>query len=127
MVYRYLILGQPIVKKNTQRSAWINGKPVRYNTANYKAWERYATIQLRRQPYPPEPISTPILLVCKFFMQSKRVVDLSALYEGIQDLLVKEGILLDDHARILVGHDGSRVFYDKNNPRIEVEIVPESA
>lgn len=125
MGFKYTILGQPIVKKNTQRSAWINGKPVRYNTVNYKNWERSATFQLRRQAYPPEPITTPILLVCKFFMQTKRVVDLSALYEGIQDLLVKEGILADDHARIVIGHDGSRVLYDKTNPRIEVEIVPE--
>ena len=41
------------------------------------------------------------------------------------DALVKAEVLADDSAlkpAIVVSTDGSRVYYDKDNPRIEVEI-----
>lgn len=122
--YSYVIPGQPRVKKNGQKVAVRKGKPVKYNTQAYKDWHATAAKYLMGQPRPAEPISTPLLLVCKFFMQTKGRVDLSALYEGIQDLLVEMHILADDWMHVVVGHDGSRVYYDKNNPRIEVELVP---
>ena len=83
--------------------------------------------ELALQKKPAEPIDYPVILVlvCKFFMQTRRVVDLSALYEGIQDTLVKAEILKDDNFNIIVGHDGSRVLLDRDNPRIEVAIIPE--
>lgn len=31
---------------------------------------------------------------------------------------------LDDNSQIIVSHDGSRVLYDKDNPRTEVTISP---
>ena len=39
------------------------------------------------------------------------------------DVLVKAGTLKDDSCSIVVSTDGSRVFYDKENPRTEVEIT----
>ena len=36
--------------------------------------------------------------------------------------MVTAGILLDDKSDIVIGHDGSRVYYDKKNPRTEVKI-----
>jgi hypothetical protein len=33
------------------------------------------------------------------------------------------GIIEDDNSQIVAGHDGSRVRYDKNNPRTEIEIT----
>lgn len=78
------------------------------------------------QGRPAKPIDEPIILLCKFFMQTKRRVDLSNLYEGIQDVLVEMGVLADDDHTIVIGHDGSRVYYDKNNPRIEVIISTKS-
>lgn len=41
------------------------------------------------------------------------------------DILVDAGILADDNARIVTGHDGSRVLYDKGNPRVEIVINTE--
>lgn len=32
-------------------------------------------------------------------------------------MLVRAGVLKDDHSGIIVSHDGSRVLYDKDNPR----------
>jgi len=68
-------------------------------------------------------IDTPVILLCNFFMQTKRRVDLSALYEGIQDVLVEKGYLADDHSGIVIGHDGSRAYLDRDNPRMEITII----
>lgn len=34
------------------------------------------------------------------------------------------GVIKDDNSRIVAGHDGSRVLYDKENPRVEITITP---
>ena len=50
-------------------------------------------------------------------------VDLSALYEGIQDVLVELNVLTDDNYLIVASHDGSGVSIDRENPRMEIEIT----
>jgi Holliday junction resolvase RusA-like endonuclease len=120
----YTVSGNPIVKKNTQKVVWRNGRSIVVYSPQYRGWLNNAMDELALQKRPAEPIDYPVLLVCKFFMQTLRVVDLSALYEGIQDTLVKMEILKDDNFNIIIGHDGSRVLLDRNNPRTEVAIVP---
>ena len=44
------------------------------------------------------------------------------LLEAIDDVLVKYGVIEDDNFNIVQSHDGSRVLYDKGNPRTEVYI-----
>lgn len=39
------------------------------------------------------------------------------------DLLVAYGIIEDDNSKIVASMDGSRVSYDKDNPRTEAEIT----
>ena len=121
----YTVTGNPIVKKNTQKVVWRRGRSIVVYSAQYRSWWNNAMDELAVQKKPAEPIDYPVILVCKFFMQTRRVVDLSALYEGIQDTLVKAEILKDDNFNIIVGHDGSRVLLDRDNPRIEVAIIPE--
>lgn len=55
-------------------------------------------------------------------MPTKRRVDLTNLLEAIDDVLVKYEVLKDDNSEIITSHDGSRVLYDKDNPRTEVVI-----
>ncbi len=43
--------------------------------------------------------------------------------EAIDDVMVKYRLIEDDNYTIIASHDGSRVLYDKNNPRTEVEII----
>ena len=59
-------------------------------------------------------------------MKTKRRVDLTNLLEAVDDMLVKAGVLADDNRDIVAGHDGSRVYYDKDNPRIEIDITSET-
>ena len=42
----------------------------------------------------------------------------------MDDILVAAGILQDDNSSIVMGHDGMRVYYDKENPRTEITITP---
>ena len=101
----------------------MRGRPVKYNTPRYREWETVAKLVIMATGKPPQPIDTPVILLCNFFMQTRRKVDLSNLYEGIQDVLVATGVLADDNHTIVVGHDGSRVHYDRENPRTEVSII----
>lgn len=57
-----------------------------------------------------------------YYMATRRKVDLANLIEATCDILVTAGVLADDNSRIVAAHDGSRVDYDKQNPRVEIWI-----
>ena len=86
----------------------------------YKQYEKDAGWFLKK---PASPISEPINIKCVFYRDSRRRVDLTNLLEAIDDILVKYKIIADDNFEIIRGHDGSRVFVDKDNPRVEIEIT----
>ena len=67
-------------------------------------------------------IDYPVNVKALFYMKTRRRVDLTNLLEALDDVLVKGGMLTDDNYKIIEGHDGSRVLYDKDHPRIEVFI-----
>jgi len=124
---KFVIGGQPSVKKNNQRVSFRGKYPVKYNTPSYTRWQADARPQIQIQALKFRdqlPITTPINLQCLFFMGTARRVDLSALYEGIQDELVKMGVLEDDNYNIVSSHDGSGVRIDRQNPRMEITITP---
>ena len=60
---------------------------------------------------------------CVYYMPTRRRVDLTNLLEATDDLLVRAGVLADDNSQIIAAHDGSRVRLDRENPRVEIEIV----
>lgn len=55
-----------------------------------------------------------------YFKDHQSEPDLSALYEGIQDVLEKEGIIKND--RLIFGHDGSTKIFNEE-PRIEIALT----
>jgi Holliday junction resolvase RusA-like endonuclease len=71
-------------------------------------------------------IDYPVNVKCLFYMPTHRKCDLTNLLEAIDDILVEAGLLADDNYKIIESHDGSRVYYDKDNPRTVVEITPAS-
>lgn len=112
----------PVTKKNSQRIV-INrrtGRPLIMPSAAYKDYEREAALFIPRGV----TIKTPVNVECLFFMPTRRKCDLTNLLEAIDDILVKTGLLSDDNYTIIASHDGSRVFYDKDNPRTEIIIAP---
>lgn len=67
-------------------------------------------------------IDSPVNVQAVFYMDSRRRVDLPNLQNALLDALVNAGLLADDNSNIVVSMDGSRVLYDKKNPRTEVTI-----
>lgn len=130
-IFHIVIYGNPFIKKNSQRTIWHKylKRIIVVYSANFSRWKKDSMMQLGmgsrgkwRKSFEgrPEGIDYPIIMKCHFHVVDARKRDLSALYEGIQDVLVESKILKDDNFNIITGHDGSRVFIDKENPRIEL-------
>lgn len=111
----------PITKKNSQRIIHIKGRPCIIPSKQYKDYEK--DIENGNYLYwEDEEIGYPVEVKCHYYMPTRRRVDLVNLLEATDDLLVHFHILEDDNSKIVVSHDGSRVFYDKENPRTEIYI-----
>ena len=109
----------PRTKKNSLRIINVKGKPIIIPSELYKKYEREC------RPFIPKiypPINYPINMKCIYYMPTRRKVDLNNLLEASTDMLVFYKVLEDDNSKIVVSHDGSRVFYDKENPRAEIYI-----
>lgn len=119
-VIEFTIPIAPISKKNSQRIL-INrttGSPFIMPSQKYKEYERNAMYFIPRH----EKINHAVNVRCLFYMPTRRKCDLTNLLEAIDDVMVKAVLLADDNYTIIAGHDGSRVLYDKDNPRTEVTI-----
>lgn len=126
----YTIKGDPRTKKNSQRIMYKGNKcpkchkgaiPFIMPSEAFKEYEQAALWQL--VPKPRQPIDQRVNVKCVFYMKTRRDVDLNNLLESICDILVVASVLADDKSRIVAGHDGSRVLYDKYNPRAEITIT----
>lgn len=121
----FVITGNPITKKNSQQIFRTKtGRPFISPSKAYKKYEKDALKQIedRYGGFHHPLITTPVNIQCVFYMQTKRSVDLPNLLESVDDILVKSGVIEDDASRIVAAHDGSRVKYDKENPRVEITI-----
>lgn len=86
----------------------------------YKKYEKECAEYL---PKLDKPIEEPIRLECAFYMPTRRPCDLTNLLQAICDVLVKHKVIADDNYKVVEAVDGSRVFYDKENPRTEITIT----
>lgn len=112
----------PISKKNSQQ-IMVNsatGRPFIMPSKQYKEYERNSLWFI---PNLTKPIDYAVNVKCLFYMPTRRKCDLTNLLEAIDDIMVKSGLLADDNFTIIESHDGSRVLYDKENPRTEVYIT----
>lgn len=113
----------PVSKKNSQRLV-VNratGRPMILPSAKYEQYEKDAAWFI-----PCKRIDKPVNVKCLFYMPTRRLCDLTNLLEAVDDVMVRCGLLVDDNYSIIVSHDGSRVLYDKENPRTEV-VIEEAA
>lgn len=159
---RLVLPGDVPVKKNTVGELWYRvdrrsgnkiplAKPIKYYQPVYKKWigEHVVRVEEWKKQHPE--ISFPLKgsFVCSFVMFRKRrgTVDLSNLYEAIQDLLnghgggflnkfkVRQGrktkvpydhtryqVLEDDDCKTIACHGASTVIYVPKNPRLEIFI-----
>lgn len=121
IIYEATIPLNPKTKKNSQRIV-INRKtnrPMVMQNEAYKEYEKNCGWFLKM---PDKPIDTPVNIRCVFYRENNIRCDLTNLLEAIDDILMKYGVIADDNFKILVSHDGSRVYVDKDNPRTEITI-----
>ena len=115
MIQKYIISLPPITKKNSQQIL-TNHRTGR----QYKKYEQAAMWYLTTKP--KAPLSGRYRVATVFYMPTRRKVDLTNLLEACHDTLVAAKILADDNNAIIASVDGSRVMYDKENPRTEIFI-----
>lgn len=122
MIQKYIISLPPITKKNSQQilTNHRTGKPFIAPSRQYKKYEQQAMWYLT--PKPKAPLSGRYRVATVFYMPTRRKVDLTNLMEAAHDTLVAAKILADDNNTIIASVDGSRVLYDKSNPRTEIFI-----
>ena len=120
---KLILRGAPVTKKNSQRILRAgSGRPFIQPSAQYKRYEADCLRQIQR-PF-CQQIDTPVNVQCVFYMPTRRRCDLVNLLESVCDILVRAGVLADDNCRVVAAHDGSCVRLDRDDPRVEIDIVP---
>ena len=110
----------PITKKNHSSiiTNKTTGKLMVIPSKQYKEYEHESAWFMPHI----KTIDRPVNIRAVFYMPTHRRVDLVNLLQALCDILVKYSVLEDDNFNIVAGFDGSRVDYDKENPRTEVWI-----
>lgn len=122
MKIEFTLRGEPRTKKNSQRILrGRSGRPFIAPSPQYKAYEAACLVQIPARAR--QRIDSPINARYVFYMATRRRVDLTNLLESMDDILVRANVLEDDHSGVIAAHDGCRVRYDRDNPRVEVEIA----
>ena len=118
---KFTIPVEPRTKKNHSQMVWKNGRAVILPSKPYQQYEKDCGPFIPHPSY--APITGQINVKAVFYMSTRRKVDLVNLLQAALDIMVKYGLIEDDNSKVVVSVDGSRVAYDKENPRTEVEIT----
>ena len=111
----------PVTKKNHQQII-VNkktGRPMVIPSKQYREYEKECGWFVQGKGM---NINEPVNVKCVYYMPTRRRVDLTNLMEATHDVLVKYEVLEDDNSKVIRSVDGSRVLYDKENPRTEITI-----
>lgn len=117
-IYKFTIPLEARTKKNNMKIVYSGGRPRLVQSDVYLQYEHDCGFFLR-----PLGIDYAVNIKSVFYMHTKRKVDLSNLIAALHDILTKYGVIVDDNYKIVCSVDGSRVCYDKENPRTEIEIT----
>lgn len=117
---KIVIEGCPVTKKNHSNVVLIKGRPIVLPSKPYQAYEKHCK---QFMPTLDKPIDYPINLKCTYYMETKRKCDITNLLQATCDILTKYKVLDDDNYTIVSSVDGTNVQYDKENPRVEIEIT----
>lgn len=112
------LFGRPITKKNSSRIVKCGDFHKIIPSKAYIAYEKDCLMQITGKF--KKKLDGKYNLKCLYFMPTRHRVDLVNLLEATCDILVAADVIADDNSKIIVSHDGSRVLYDKDNPRVEI-------
>lgn len=120
MIINFSIPLDPRTKKNSQRMVKRGNRYIPLPSEAFEQYQKDAGLFIRGRGM---NLQIPLEIRCEFYMKTRRRVDLVNLIEAIDDILVHYGVIADDNSNIVVSHDGSRVHWDKDNPRTEITIL----
>ena len=126
--FKFTIPVKPRTKKNHSQLVTLKtGRQILLPSKTYAEFEKAVKKWYNEAPDNIQNIYVdyPINLKCLFYKEKNYKSDLAGYLQAIQDTLVKVGMLEDDNHYIVESTDGSRVYLDRENPRIEV-IITES-
>lgn len=119
---KFTISLPPVTKKNSSR-IYKNKKTGKSFVAPSEAFKNYQEACGYLIPYKCLDISSKVNVKAVYYMPTKRRVDITNLHSALHDILTHYNVIADDNMKIVVSTDGSRVLYDKQNPRTEVTIT----
>lgn len=123
-VLKFIIHVIPRSKKNNMRLIRKNGKTIPIPSKAYEQYENECMYLIPNEYR--KRIDYPVNIKALYYVERNARIDKTNLESALLDMLVKANVISDDSAlkpAIVVGTDGSRVFYDKSDPRIEIEIT----
>lgn len=115
------ILGPPVTKSNHQKIIQVRGRPMVIQSAPYRKWEKSALEQLARL-LPLAPATAAPVSLKAIFYRERRTGDLGNYLKALCDVIERAGLIEND--RLIHSFDGSRLAWDKTNPRVEFEVMP---
>ncbi len=117
-VISFTLTGRITAKKNNRNLFRGKGKVFNLPSNKYKQWHARASSELKVQNVPSVKNVTEVQM--EFYMPDNLRTDLTNKVESIMDLLVDNGIIIDDCwqqiPRILIDCKG----IDRENPRVDV-------
>lgn len=122
---KFTIPVHPVTKKNSQQIITNpkTGRPFLIPSKQFREFEKECAPYFREVKKQTGPVNFPINSECVFYVSKHLKYDLTNLLEAVDDAMVTSGLLIDDNRDIIAAHDGSRVYFDKQNPRIEIELT----
>lgn len=115
-----LILTENIPSKKNSRISTRSGK--NFPSKDYTRWHKMASLELKIQNRPLKPLEIIKEIIIHIFFPTKRKADITNKVESVMDLLVDNGILLDDNYMVCpnLNLSGS---YRKNQAGAHIEII----
>ena len=96
LMFECEIPGRVGILKNNKKLIRVRGRIIPISSDRFKAWEKQAMYYVLSAK-PAGQISVPIRLECEFhFMNRKSLPDLSNCYQGVEDLLQKACVIVND-------------------------------
>jgi Holliday junction resolvase RusA-like endonuclease len=115
-MFKLVVPGRPIVKKNTKRIIGAGKKKMIIYSPKFVEWEKVALLAAMRVR-PVNLITCLLEAEYKFYFKNTQgQADTSNLVEGIQDVLTKAGVIQDD--KLIMRFTAEKFF--GHEPRTEV-------
>lgn len=122
ILFQCVIPGRPGILKNSKQIVRTKaGRTFMKASDRYAIWEKMAYEFINKASRQTQ-YDFPMNLQCQFyFVNHQYEPDLSNAYQGIEDLLQKTKVILDD--KLIYSHDGSRKIFGARSNRIEITLT----